>query len=547
MLLLWLDLNSSYAHSSLALPAIHAQVEGKEGNVEWRKVSATINSNVGSVVAEIVAARPDVVAATAWLFTHEVLLKITARVKALLPECTIIFGGPEMLGDNEEYLRRNRHVACVFRGEGELGFHEWLGVYDCPSRWNEVVGLCWLDAEGVYHDGGLARVMEFDQLMIPEHSRFFDWTKPFVQLETTRGCFNTCAFCVSGAEKPVRVLSVERIRERLTVIRDHGIRDIRLLDRTFNGSSRRAIRLLELFREFAPGMRFHLEIHPALLSDEVKELLRELPAGLLHLEAGIQSLRENVLQACRRIGDLQAALDGLRYLASLPNLVVHADLIAGLPLYSLEQMIEDVRVLAGFGTGEIQLELLKLLPGTAMRAEAEALGIVYSPDVPYEVLQTKAMSVEDLRQARLLSRLIDGFYNALAWQGVTRKLIGHDECFLSDFLRWMEERELLEQPLSLERRGALLYEFCEERYPMFLTDISVAWIVAGIPFAKEPSKRLKPWSKEIPGNVVNVMGEYESVMRVYHLPGEKEEFWFGFDRGKSASRPLYVGKKLRGF
>ena len=33
--------------------------------------------------AEIVAARPDVVAATAWLFTHEVLLKITARVKAL--------------------------------------------------------------------------------------------------------------------------------------------------------------------------------------------------------------------------------------------------------------------------------------------------------------------------------------------------------------------------------------------------------------------------------------------------------------------------------
>lgn len=193
------------------------------------------------------------------------------------------------------------------------------------------------------------------------------------------------------------------------------------------------------------------------------------------------------------------------------------------------------------------MELLKLLPGTAMRAEAEALGIVYSPDVPYEVLQTKAMSVEDLRQARLLSRLIDGFYNALVWQEVTRKLIGYDECFLSDFLRWMEERELLEQPLSLERRGALLYEFCEERYPMFLTDISVAWIVAGIPFAKEPSKRLKPWSKEIPGDVVNVMGEYESVMRVYYLPGEKEEFWFGFDRGKSASRPLYVGKKLRGF
>ena len=545
MVLVWLDLNASYAHSSLALPAIHAQVQGNEENVEWRKVSATINSNVGSVVAEIVAAQPDVLAATAWLFTHEVLQKIAVRVKALLPKCTVIFGGPEMLGNNEAYLQRNRHVNCVFRGEGELGFHKWLSVYDDSSRWEEVEGVCWLDEKGKYHDGGLAKVMEFDQLVVPERSRFFDWSKPFVQLETTRGCFNTCAFCVSGAEKPLRVLPVERIRERLCVIRDHGIRDIRLLDRTFNGSSQRAIHLLELFKEFASTMHFHLEIHPALLSDEVKACLRELPDGLLHLEAGIQSLREDVLRACRRMGNLQAALDGLRYLASLPNLVVHADLIAGLPLYTLEQMMEDVRVLTSFGTGEIQLELLKLLPGTVMQAEAGKLGIVYSPDEPYEVLQTKAMSVDDLRRARLLSRLIDGFYNALAWQKVTRKLIGYDKCFLSDFLCWLEERELLEQPLSLEKRGVLLYEFCEKRYPMFLTDISVAWVVAGIPFAKEPSRRLITWNQEIPEDLECLIGEYEEVMRVYYFSGENEEFWFGFDRGKSASKPLFVARRQK--
>lgn len=540
MQLVWLDLNSSYAHSSLALPAIHAQAEEDEGRVTWGKVSVTINSNVGSVVAEIVERKPDVLAATAWLFTHEVLLKITSRVKALLPECTIIFGGPEMLGDNEAYLRRHRFVSCVFRGEGEIGFHEWLRVYDSPEAWHSITGLCWLDEREEYHDGGLARVMEFDRLRIPEASCFFDWSKPFVQLETTRGCFNTCAFCVSGAEKPVRVLSVERIREQLITIREHGIRDIRLLDRTFNGSSERAIRLLQLFREFAHDMRFHLEIHPALLSGEVKALLRELPAGLLHLEAGIQSLREDVLQACRRIGSLQAALDGLRYLAGLPNLIVHADLIAGLPLYTLEQMIADVRVLASFGTGEIQLELLKLLPGTVMRERAGQLGIVYSPDVPYEVLCTREMSVEDLRQARLLSRLIDGFYNASAWQQVVRCLIVHDERFLPDFLAWLEELEVLEQPLSLEKRGTLLYEFCESRYSAYLTDISVAWIVAGIPFAKEPSRRLKPWNDGVPTGITVLAGEYTDIMRMYYLPDGVKEYWFGFDRGRSASKPLFV-------
>lgn len=540
MKLVWLDLNSSYAHSSLALPAIHAQGIEQNKEVEWIKVSATINSNVGSVVAEIVRDAPDILAATAWLFTHEVLLKIVGRVKALLPHCVVMLGGPEMLDNNENYLRRYPFVNCVFRGEGELEFHKWLRVWGDREQWENVTGLCWLDDEGVYHDGGLAKVEAFDRLEIPERSPFFDWTKPFVQLETTRGCFNTCAFCVSGAEKPVRMLSVESVRERLQLIREHGIRDIRLLDRTFNGNSRRAIALLNLFREFAGEMRFHLEIHPALLPDEIRELIKELPEGLLHLEAGIQSLKEEVLNACHRLGDLNAALDGLRYLSSLPNIVVHADLIAGLPLYTLSQMREDVRTLVSFGTKEIQLELLKLLPGTLMRQKASELGIVFSPDVPYEVLRTNEMSVEDLREARLLSRLIDGFYNAIAWQQVTRELILYSENFLSRFQSWLEERELLEQPLSLEKRGMLLYDFCEVYYPKFLSSIIVSWVLAGIPLAKEPSKKIRPWTIALPEDIRVLQGEYSEMMRLYYMSDHEKEYWFGFDRAKSASKPLFM-------
>ena len=96
--------------------------------------------------------------------------------------------------------------------------------------------------------------------------------------------------------------------------------------------------------------RFHLEIHPALLSEELKEELSLLPKGLLHLEAGIQSLREPVLEKSRRMGKLSDALDGLRFLCALPNMETHADLIAGLPLYHLHEIFEDVRTLAGYVT-----------------------------------------------------------------------------------------------------------------------------------------------------------------------------------------------------
>ena len=83
MKLLWLDLNSSYAHSSLALPALHAQI-ADDTTIEWCIVSATINENTGMVVSRIHKHRPDIIAATNWLFNHEQLLHIISRAKALI-------------------------------------------------------------------------------------------------------------------------------------------------------------------------------------------------------------------------------------------------------------------------------------------------------------------------------------------------------------------------------------------------------------------------------------------------------------------------------
>ncbi len=124
MKLLWLDLNSSYAHSSLALPALHAQI-ADDTTIEWCTVSATINENTGNVVHQIYHRQPDIIAATNWLFNHEQLLHIVSRAKAVAPNSSIILGGPGFLGDNEAYQERNKFVSGVFRGEGEEVFPIW--------------------------------------------------------------------------------------------------------------------------------------------------------------------------------------------------------------------------------------------------------------------------------------------------------------------------------------------------------------------------------------------------------------------------------------
>ena len=399
-------------------------------------------------------------------------------------------------------------MECVFRGEGEEVFPQWLTCWNQPKLWNDIAGLCYLDTDKQYRDNGTARVLNFSRLIPPEKSCFFNWDKPFVQLETTRGCFNTCAFCVSGGEKPIRTLSIENIRQRLQTIHEHGIKNIRVLDRTFNYNTHRA-----------------------------KELL--------HLEAGIQSLREPVLEQSHRMGKLSDALKGLKFLCSLPNMETHADLIAGLPLYHLYEIFEDVYTLAGYNAGEIQLESLKLLPGTEMRRRAEELGIRYSPFPPYEVLETNEISVGELQTARRLSRLLDAFYNTPAWHTLTRELILNDKDFLHNFLKYLIQVNLIDQPMSLEKRGLILYEYCKLAYPEYKIQASIAWIEAGMSLKKTPAEKVKTKHQIPPEKWEVIYGEYKSNLRLCFLPLDENTkcgYWFGFETEIQRTFPVFKAK-----
>ena len=546
MKILWLDINSSYSHSSVALPAIHAQVCNKS-EWEWTVVRGTINDNPGTLAAAVAEQKPDVIAATFWLFTHQMQIETLSRAVQLLNGVKVVCGGPEFLGDNEDFLRRNHFVTAIIKGEGETVLPSFLDKIDKPADWDKIEGLCWISPDNqAYHDNGIARVSDFVSLKYPEESPFFKWDKPFVQLETTRGCFNTCAFCVSGGEKPVRYQSLEQVAARLKNIYSHGIKDVRVLDRTFNYDTERACEMLDLFSIYAGKMRFHLEIHPSLISDVLKEKLAALPKGLLHLEAGIQSLDSTVLTESGRKGSLETSLKGLEYLCSLDNLETHADLIAGLPEYSLEMLCSDISKLVSIGVDELQVESLKVLPGTRMREMAEEKGLKYSPLPPYEILQTPAMSPKELRSAMQVSRMLDFYYNAKPWQEVTRKLINEHPYFIPQFTEHLNSIMVLDSPLSLERRGVILYEYCKTHHPDTLTDISIAWIEAGCSLKKEPAgeitkiKNLDAYLQEHDHRMIIKYGSASASHRYYLLSASDKDILFGYDSEIHHPAPAFM-------
>ena len=552
MRILWIDINSSYSHSSVALPAIHAQVMDKT-EWEWCVVRGTINDAPGALAAAIAEQQPDIIAATFWLFTHQMQIEVLSRAVQLVDNVKIVCGGPEFLGDNEEFLRRNQFVTAIVRGEGEIALPELLSAIDNPDCWESVDGLCWIDKEsGKYHDTGTARVKDFASLKYPEESPFFKWDKPFVQLETTRGCFNTCAFCVSGGEKPVRYHTIGQVKDRLENICSRGIKDVRVLDRTFNYDIQRACKMLDLFTQYEGKMRFHLEIHPSLISDELKEKLTVLPKGLLHLEAGIQSLDSIVLSESGRKGSLSSSFEGLKYLCSLDNVETHADLITGLPAYSLNMLRNDIVKLVEIGVDELQIESLKVLPGTQMRRNAEEKGLKYSPLPPYEVLKTHEMSPDDLKKAMKTSRMIDFYYNSSAWQMIIRKLICSNDDFLKKFTEHLDSIMVLDSPLSMERRGVILYEYIKVNYPDRLTDMSVAWIEAGFSLKKEPAGdiiKIKNLEKYLSDNNFQMSIEYgyaEPSHRYYLLSSPDKIHIFGYNSETHIPSPSFKARLDKG-
>src|SRR5207302_2192249 len=111
-------------------------------------------------------------------------------------------------------------------------------------------------------------------------------------------------------------------------------------------------------------------------------------AGFDKLEIGLQSVNRETLRRVRRGGSPDKVADASKLLhgAGIELLV---DLIIGLPGDTPDDVSRGVDFLLENGLhGEAQVFPLSLLPGTAMRATAQADGVLFDPAPPYRVQRT---------------------------------------------------------------------------------------------------------------------------------------------------------------
>jgi anaerobic magnesium-protoporphyrin IX monomethyl ester cyclase len=203
-----------------------------------------------------------------------------------------------------------------------------------------------------------------------------------------------------------------RIESDLTLLMEHGVQTIKLVDRTFNFDAERANRIWLFILRTNRASRFHFEIAADLLTEENLHLLGQVPGGLFRFEIGIQSGEEETLARVGRSSDLDRLFANVQRLVETTCVIVHLDLVAGLPGEDYCGFLRSLQSLLDLKPQHIQVEPLKVLKGSAMRRIALDEGYAFSDAPPYKILKTPWLTFHEITAIEEIARLLDLFYNS---------------------------------------------------------------------------------------------------------------------------------------
>ncbi|NPV90401.1 MAG: B12-binding domain-containing radical SAM protein [Firmicutes bacterium] len=422
-------LNARFSHSSLALRYLRSRLRAAAHAIQGLQIMMaeySINERVDYVLGEIYRMKPDLVGFSVYIWNLEPTLALCAKLKQVLPGVVIVLGGPEVSFDSIELLEQNPGLDAVVVGEGEETFYELvrsMSEGDKLDRLDHVPGLVFRGERVIVSTPPRPLIDNLDEVVSPYQGdgvRTGDWgelVNRTVYLEGSRGCFNRCRYCLSSVQPGVRYFPLERVEADLEALIANGATQVKFVDRTFNSSPERAQAIWEyLLQQYEKEESwrkalFHFEIGADRLIRRNLELLKRVPPGYFEFEIGVQSTHPATQEAISRSMDWDRLRENVAALRGWDNIHLHLDLIAGLPFEPYQRFRVSFDDVYRLRPHRLQLGFLKLLKGSGLRESAGQYGYRFSPQPPYELLESRELSFSDILRLRLIEDLVEKYHN----------------------------------------------------------------------------------------------------------------------------------------
>ena len=419
--------NARFSHSSLAV----RYIKEYNSDLDIKIMEFSINENIFSSYSALLAERADIYCFSVYIWNIETAARAAEMLKKALPECVIVFGGPECSYNTKESFEKYPFLDYITVGEGEIPTGNLIRSLESGQKSNPpgIASPDFPDAVPV---------------CVPLESVPFPYTEKsvaelenkIVYFETSRGCPFRCSYCLSAIEKSVRYFPMEYVKRGFDFFFKHGIPLVKLVDRTFNADPKRAAEIIKYIIKNSKCTKVHFEIDPGILTEDLILLLASAPKDLFQLEMGIQSSNEETLKAIKRHENLTKVSENIKRLKNARNMHIHLDLIAGLPYEDYESFEKSFNYVYSLRPDMLQLGFLKVLHGAPIK---DFGGIVYADFPPYEVIKTKWISAEEICRLKLIDKAVDEINNSGAF-GLTLGKITKENPFkaferLSDIFR----------------------------------------------------------------------------------------------------------------
>lgn len=405
-------LNSKFIHSSLALRYLKAY--GEAHGQAYDIVEYTINMPVLHILSDITEHDIDILGFACYIWNIEMTLHVVDMVKAVRPDIKIVLGGPEVSFTADELLERCPNIDYIVQGEGEEAFHALVTALQLGNDGLDPVIPGVRGRRNGSILGSLEAVEVSDLSSIPfpyTEEDMDDLEHKIIYYESSRGCPFSCQYCLSGNKNTVRFFPQERTLEELQWFIDHGVKQVKFVDRTFNCAPHHHRPLMEFMRDSDTDMNFHLEMEPELMTEWETNILCETPPGRIQIEVGVQSTHKKTLDAINRYNDWPYIQKSIRPIIQAGRTHVHMDLIVGLPHEDFNRFGQSFNDLFSLQPHALQIGFLKLLKGSGVRRMRE-YKYVADPLAPYEVLSTHVLPYDDVRFLKYLEDVFERFYNS---------------------------------------------------------------------------------------------------------------------------------------
>ena len=405
-------LNSKFIHSSLALRYLKAY--GEAHGQAYDIVEYTINMPVLHILSDITEHDIDVLGFACYIWNIEMTLHVVDMVKAVRPDIKIVLGGPEVSFTADELLERCPNIDYIVQGEGEEAFHALVTALQLGNDGlNPVIpGVRGRRNGSILGSVEAVEVRDLSTIPFPYTEKDMDDLEhKIIYYESSRGCPFSCQYCLSGNKNTVRFFPQERTLQELQWFIDHGVKQVKFVDRTFNCAPKHHRPLMEFMRDTETDMNYHLEMEPELMTDWETNILCETPPGRIQIEVGVQSTHKKTLDAINRYNDWPYIQKSIRPIIQAGRTHVHMDLIVGLPHEDFNRFGQSFNDLFSLQPHALQIGFLKLLKGSGVRRMRE-YKYVADPLAPYEVLSTHVLPYDDVRFLKYLEDVFERFYNS---------------------------------------------------------------------------------------------------------------------------------------